>query len=264
MMFIPKEIWDKILIETNDLELAILYKNNHVIKKLYNPEEHTYFWCIINCNLIVFDFLVKLNNNVRSIFRTVFVDAIWFNNFEIAEYILKNNLLSAELLHEDQSLIENCFSYKTNLETILFLEKYNVKFNQTIIDEICGNCDTISLYYLIEKKYTFTELGIVNTVINGNIENLDIIIAKNNIHITSTFDLMDLACENLRLDMMKHLYRKYNIRGSDLIFEKAIITRSKKIIKWVRESHNIKQISSISQRLLSIYFIEDEIREILI
>lgn len=251
-MFIPKELWDKILIKTNDLRLAILYKNDYVIKKLYNPSQHTYFWCILNKDMVVFDFLIK-KETCQQKFKMIFVDSIWFNNFEIAEYLIER------IGYLDQDLIEECFLYKTNLETILFFEK-RVQFSQYILDEICGNCDLKTLHYLIDKKYTFTEMGIVNVVINGNIENLDILMSQKTWG-EFTFYLMDIACENLRWDMMRHLYKKYNILGSNLIFEKAIMTRSKKIIQWVYDSHNIHQITSFGYMLLSSYFTNEEILE---
>ena len=58
-MNFPREIWDKILIDTNDLSLAILYKNEYVIRNLFDKDKHTFYWCIMHNNLIVFNFLAK-------------------------------------------------------------------------------------------------------------------------------------------------------------------------------------------------------------
>lgn len=263
---LPIEIWDEILVKTGDLELAILYKNNYVINKIFNKDKHTFYWCIMHDNLVVFDFLVKKREGLEHPeYKAIFVDAIWFNNFRIAEYIINNELMDMDDPNIEDT-IYNCCVYRTNLDTILFFERYNIELTNYLVDEICGNCDVLTLMYLLGKGYRFSQIGIINTVRNGNIANLDILLSRDDIAYDNEYTvpiyLMDTACENYRFEMMRHLYNKYNIYGSEYILEKAALTRSKQTIKWVYKTHNYVSITSFCRVILLNYFSEQELLEI--
>lgn len=259
---LPVEIWDKILVDSADLTLAILYKNKYVINKLFNKEKHTFYWCIMHNNLVVFDFLVKMGIPVN---KGIFVDAIWFNNFSIADYMIDNKLIDLDDPNIEDT-IYNCCTYRTSLETILFFERYNIELTNYLLDEICGNCDSLTLLYLLTKGYRFSQIGIINTVRNGNIINLDILLSRDDIAYDNEYTvpiyLMDTACENYKFEMMRHLYIKYDMYGSEYILEKAALTRSKQTIKWVYKTHNFVSVSSFCRVILLSYFSEHELQEI--
>lgn len=121
----------------------------------------------------------------------------------------------------------------------------------------------LSLLYLLGKGHRFSQIGIINTVRQGNIPNLQILLSRDDIFFDTEYTvpiyLMDIACEHHRFDMMKHLHYKYGLYGSEYILEKAGLTRSKEIIKWVYSTHQYTSITSFCRVILTNYFSNEEL-----
>jgi hypothetical protein len=261
IMILPIEIVDYI-VSLTDLETAVRCNNKYAIRKLYNKERHTIEWAVINNKLDVLKYLVKSTN--ETIKPYLFIDAIWLNHFSVAEYLIDLLIKDTERPFFTNYIIEECCCYRCDLETVMFLEKYNIVFNQNCIDLICGSSDVETVSYLLIKGYKISHKSIQNAVYYGKIDIFEYI--KNEFTDLSedeppgygpagydptgvgrpggyssfeygTRNLIDIACDNSQLEMMKHLYYNYNLRGSRLIMEKAILTRSGSIISWVARTH---------------------------
>lgn len=232
---IPLELIDEIICLT-DVETALKLNNFYAFRRLYDSRKHTLEWAVVNNKLEMVKFLTKYRN--KTINNGLIVDAIWFDNFNIAEYLIMESQIEF-----DEEIKRECISYRCNLETIYFLKKFSIKFNQSCFDIICGSSDVETVRYFINCGYKINQYGIKNCVYYGKIEIFDVIyknVIYNNNSIILDFNLLDTACDNGQFQMMKHLYYKWNITGGDYIIEKAILTKSDDIINWIKRTHKSK------------------------
>lgn len=231
-MKLPRELIDEI-ISLTDIETIIRLGNIYAFRKVYNKTKHTLNWAVINNKLeLVKLHLKEMKMREEPIRSSLFIDAVWFNYFEIAD------LLSDEITIT-RDMIQECCCYRCDLQTILFLERKGFHLDNLCMDLICGCSDKETFCYLLNKGYKITKIGIKNAISYGKIDIFEEICK----YLTITklkslgFNLMDVACENGQLYMMKYLYNKYDLIGSNTIIQKAILTRDTELIIWVKEIH---------------------------
>jgi hypothetical protein len=229
---LPQELIDEIIALT-DIETIIKMGNVYAFRKMYNKKKHTLEWAVINNKKeLVKLHIEEIKMREERIKPTLFIDAVWHNYFDIADLLEKEITIT-------RNIIEECCCYRCDLPTVLFLESKGYPLNNICMDLICGCSDLETFCYLLNKGYKITKFGIKNTLSYGKIEIFEEIIKHLGItKLTSLeFNLMDLACEYDQLDMMKYLYQKYNILGSNVIIQKAIFTRNSELINWVKKIH---------------------------
>lgn len=229
---LPQELIDEIIALT-DIETAIKMRNVYAFRRIYNKKKHTLEWAVMNNKPeLVKLYIEEIKMREDRIKSTLFIDAVWLNHFHIAE-LLRNEIIIT------RDIIQECCCYQCDLPTVLFLESKGYQLDNICMDLICGCSDLETFCYLLKRGYKITKIGIKNTMSYGKIEIFEEICKHLGITKLKSlgFNLMDLACEYDQLDMMKHLYQKYKILGSNTIIQKAILTRNNELIDWVKETH---------------------------